>query len=252
MALTTTILFLGDQRIVDNAKQIGKQLGISRTNYQQTFATIKAPGAKKGLELEGPFDSGSALYFIGDGTIDLSLAAGFLGYGLIKSDNRSLQTSSQIVEALIAGGLALQVIKRSTGRGSPFTTQAHGGTWHMFPNQFEFNRRVASYDAFPSGHLYATMATLTVIADNYPEYTYIRPVGYTLMTALGFQMLNNGVHWASDYPLALAMGYAFGHMAVEKGRKKKNASLEFHPVVFNSGAGILATFRFASGKKKES
>jgi hypothetical protein len=32
-------------------------------------------------------------------------------------------------------------------------------------------------------------------------------------------MLNNGVHWASDYPLSLAMGYTIAGMVLKRGRK---------------------------------
>lgn len=31
--------------------------------------------------------------------------------------------------------------------------------------------------------------------------------------------MNNGVHWASDYPLGLALGYGLGKVAVSHGRK---------------------------------
>ena len=33
-----------------------------------------------------------------------------------------------------------------------------------------------------------------------------------------FGMVNNGVHWASDYPLGIAMGYVFGKAATQLGR----------------------------------
>jgi hypothetical protein len=78
---------------------------------------------------------------------------------------------------------------------------------------------VPNHDAFPTGHLATAMATVTVIAQNYPEKRYIKPVGYSLMTLLGFSMLNNGVHWISDYPLGIAMGYVFAKVAVQHGRK---------------------------------
>ena len=64
------------------------------------------------------------------------------------------------------------------------------------------------------------MATVTVIAENYPEYHFIRPVGYGLMGVLGYAMLNNGVHWASDYPLGIALGYGFAKIAVRNGRTR--------------------------------
>jgi len=57
---------------------------------------------------------------------------------------------------------------------------------------------------------------VTVISHNYSKYRFIRPFGYTLMTLLGYQMLNNGVHWMSDYPLGLALGYSFGKLAIKR------------------------------------
>ena len=96
--------------------------------------------------------------------------------------------------------------------------------WNFFPNQKEYHKHVSSYDAFPSGHLAAFMSTLTVITENYPEYPIIKPIGYTLMTLLSIQMMNNGVHWASDYPLSIAMGYYLGKIAVNSGKKNIESS----------------------------
>ena len=172
--------------------------------------------------------------------------------GVAKSDNRALQTSSQMAEAIIGSGAVVQTLKHVTGRQSPFTSTMPGGAWHFFPNQLDYAHHVPSYDAFPSGHLAAAMATVTVISGNYPEYTFIRPLGYSLMSVLGFQMLNNGVHWASDYPLGIALGYGFGRIAVLKGKGQyKTSSVHFQPVVFHSGGGIQMTVDFSSGKQKK-
>ncbi len=35
---------------------------------------------------------------------------------------------------------------------------------------------------------------------------------------IGLAMMNNGVHWLSDYPLALAIGYAYGKIATSRGK----------------------------------
>ena len=40
------------------------------------------------------------------------------------------------------------------------------------------------------------------------------------MGLLGYAMLNNGVHWASDYPVGIALGYAFAKIAVRNGRTR--------------------------------
>ena len=68
----------------------------------------------------------------------------------------------------------------------------------------------SSYDAMPSDHVATLTSTVTVIGKNYPEVKWIRPVGYTLIGVLGIEMMNSGVHWASDYPLGFLIGYSVG------------------------------------------
>jgi hypothetical protein len=64
--------------------------------------------------------------------------------------------------------------------------------------------------------------TFTVLIENYPEYAWwLRPTEYVWLTLLGLQMINNGVHWASDYPLGIAMGYSMGKIVSRLGRKPK-------------------------------
>ena len=77
---------------------------------------------------------------------------------------------------------------------------------------------VSKYDAFPSGHMGTMMTTTVILADNYPEKRWIGPVGYSVMEIVGLSRINNGVHWASDYPLAIGMGYVFGKVTVKMNR----------------------------------
>ena len=41
--------------------------------------------------------------------------------------------------------------------------------------EVEYHKNVAKHDAFPSGHLAAAMASVTVMSTNYPEYRAIKP-----------------------------------------------------------------------------
>ena len=54
------------------------------------------------------------------------------------------------------------------------------------------------------------MSALTVIAENYPDYKWIKPVGYTALGLMCYEMMQSKVHWASDYPIALFVGYITG------------------------------------------
>jgi hypothetical protein len=147
---------------------------------------------------------------IGDGRTQFALAGGFAAYGLVCKDQRALRTGFQITSAVFASGAVVQVLKHVTGRESPFVRTTPTGVWKFFPNQVDYHQSVPHFDAYPSGHICTTMATVVVIAENYPEVKWIRPVGYTFTTLVGLGMLSNGIHWASDYPLGLFIGYYFG------------------------------------------
>jgi len=74
----------------------------------------------------------------------------------------------------------------------------------------------------PSGHMATMMGTVTVLTLNYPEKKWIKPVGYGIMGLIGFAMMNNDVHWASDYPLAIGVGYVTAQATVRLNRWIRN------------------------------
>lgn len=212
---STAITIVYDQPIYDKVAKWGRDSGIGNQDNTKAIISIgKFP------ILRGPTDFGSAMYFIGDGWTHLGLGLSFLTAGLINNDNRALQTASQIAQGMVTVGISTQFLKHITGRETPIKATQDAGIWRFFPDQIDYHKHVPKYDAFPSGHLATAMMTLTVIANNYEEYKWIRPIGYGLLTLLSFQMINNGVHWISDYPLALGIGYLFGKIAVDSGRQK--------------------------------
>jgi hypothetical protein len=154
---------------------------------------------------------------LGNGNTHLAVATGFALYGLLWDDVRAVRTGSQTVEALLACGVSVQVMKRISGRESPQMATGDRGVWHLFPNLRSYQRCQPRYYAFPSGHISTTMATVTVIAENYPELTWVRPIGYTLVGVLGVSLVNVGYHWYSDLPLGIALGYMFGMVAAHRG-----------------------------------
>jgi hypothetical protein len=151
--------------------------------------------------------------FLGDGRLQLGLAGVFATFGFINNDSRALCTASQIVEAVFACGIVVQTMKHITGRESPSVASKPSGLWHFFPNIREYNKHQSRYYAFPSGHFSTTMATLMVISENYPEIKFLRPISYAFLGILGLSLSNKGMHWFSDFPLGLALGYSFGMIA---------------------------------------
>ncbi|MEA9356264.1 phosphatase PAP2 family protein [Bacteriovorax sp. PP10] len=209
---SSVVFYVYDEKIYKHAKILGNKLGLGNDDHTKPMITIGGTNI-----FRGPTDLGSTMYFIGDGWLQTSIAASFAITGAVTSDNRALQTGSQIMNSLITASIPTQVLKRATGREDPNRATKYRGRWRPFsPN---YSKDVSAYDAVPSGHLMAATSTLTVIDSNYPEYrSVIRPVGFTLLTLLSFQMVNIGVHWVSDYPLGLAFGYVFGKVASTHGK----------------------------------
>ncbi|RZL13880.1 MAG: phosphatase PAP2 family protein, partial [Hymenobacter sp.] len=222
IALASVGLYAADEGILHGAQNFGRAIGLDASSTQKTLVywPLYIGKAKVPFEFNVPSNLNSTFYFLGDGWTHLTIATSFLAYGVIKKDNRASQTASQLGEAILSTGLVVQALKRTTGRQSPFRSTQDRGRWFFLPSYNTYQRNVSNYDAFPTGHLATAMATVTVIAENYPEYHFIRPVGYGLMGLLGYAMLNNGVHWASDYPLGIALGYGFAKIAVRNGRTR--------------------------------
>lgn len=188
---------------------------------------------------------------IGDGRSQFALAGGFAAYGLALGDQKALRTGVQIAEVVLASGAVIQVLKHLTGRESPFVRTSPTGIWKILPNQVDYHRYVPYFDAFPSGHICTSLATVIVIAENYPDITWIRPLGYALTALVGIGMANNGIHWYSDYPLGLFIGYYFGMIASHPAGFNDRADvsapgprISLRPSFTTSGVGIDLAVRF--------
>ena len=244
---STVLLIHYDEKIYSATKKAGRKLSISSKDNTKTYLKIGGVSV-----FRGPSDLGSAMYFLGDGWINIGLFGYFETYGWLKEDWRAAQTGHQLAEGLLVTGFTTQVIKRVTGRETPRAASAKRGVWRMFPSFKDFQAHRTRYDAVPSGHMATGMMTVTVIAENYPDNKYVKPVGYFLLTALGFQMVNNGVHWASDYPLGLAVGYgvgkaiaAGGKTAAKRSGPSAPAALNFAPYLSPEGAvGASLAYKF--------
>jgi hypothetical protein len=249
VVVSSAILIYYDQELVDAARHFGDYIGLGPDNKTYNLTGIKD------FPINVPTDLSSGLYYIGDGIVEIAVNAGFYAYGLAKDDKRALQTAAQLAEGMIAVGSWVQILKHLTGHETPERISVPGGRWRFFSSPLDYQRSVPTYDAFPSGHLATAMMTTTVISMNYPEYKFIKPLCFTLMGICGYQMMNNGVHWAGDYPLALAMGYSIGRMAVNRGRTLKNSTnnlaikdkyhVELQPSYLGMGAtGLALTLSF--------
>lgn len=216
LAASTGVLVWQDQALLNVAKRLGADLNLTPDTR---YAVLFQVGGTKIIKF--PKNLNTAFYQLGEGGTSMLIAGGLFVYGKIHHDYRSLQTASDLAETFISMGLATQLLKRSFGRQSPFVATKAGGSWQAFPAFVSYQQNTPNYDSFPSGHLATMMASVTVLSLHYPEKRWIKPLGYSLMGLTAFAMMNTEVHWAGDYPLALALGYLSGKITVN--RHKKNS-----------------------------
>jgi membrane-associated phospholipid phosphatase len=190
--------------------------------------------------------------YIGDGKPQFGVAAAFGLYGWAADDQRALLTASQVTEAILACGTVIQVIKHVTGRETPVVSTQRNGRWVFFPNQIEYHKKVPHYDAFPSGHIATALATFTVVMENYPEWKpWLQPIAYFTVGMIGLGMMATGIHWWSDYPLGLVLGYQFGMLAAHpEGLEVMNSEdgtspkLTLSPAITPISSGVRLSLRF--------
>ncbi|MCB0362332.1 MAG: phosphatase PAP2 family protein, partial [Bdellovibrionales bacterium] len=215
---STALTYHYDQDILDGVQEFGREVGLGN---EDNTKTVWRAGPYPLLRL--PTDTGSSLYFFGDGWVHVGTAVGFLLTGYWGEFTRPWNTGLQLFHGMFVSTLFSQAIKRATGRESPTEQTTDRGAWRPFPSINAYNKHTARYDAYPSGHIMTATLTFTMLAENYPEHSYwIFPLEVTWLTLLGLQMINNGVHWASDYPLGIAMGYQIGKISSRMGKTKGN------------------------------
>jgi len=218
----TAVLVAFDQQITNSVTHFGHYIGL---DPDRNFHRVELSIGKSSIPvIDIPQNLCSALYFIGEGWPSIAISAGFLGYGLVKNDYRAKQTTSQLFEMFFTLAVTVQTLKRITGRESPFQATKSGGAWHPFTNPTVYQGNVSKFDAMPSGHFATVMATITIIAGNYPNNKWVKPVGYSMMGLCGLAMVYNGVHWMGDYPIAIAIGYTCGKIALARGRSVETRS----------------------------
>lgn len=237
---STAATYYYDEQILEGSQRLGRQWGIGNDDHTKTVFSI---GKYPILRL--PSDIGSTMYFFGDGWLHSWIAAGFLGVGQFSSDNKAFNTGIMLVHGMMVSTIFNQILKRSFGRETPVAKTQERGAWRPFPSFKEYGQRTASYDAMPTGHAMTLTHTIVVLGEQYPDASpYVYSVGGVMLVALSYQMINNGVHWASDYPLGIAMGYLFGKISSRLGKPDEESTAS-RWTIYPSRANGVATIKAA-------
>lgn len=218
VATSSVLLLFADETVAHGVHQFSENIHLHPEEQYKDVYSIRTGSTRISI-LKAPKNLNTGIYQFGQGLPSLLIGVGLFTYGKIRNDYRAVSVANQLAESFILMGVGTQLLKRISGRQSPNRATERGGDWHLLPKFKDFQKHTASYDAFPSGHLATLMSTLTVFTENYPEIKWIKPVGYGVIGLLGYAMINNDVHWISDYPLALALGYVCARQVARHNRK---------------------------------
>lgn len=220
LVASSAVTYHYDEDLYLGSRNTGRRWGLAQEDHTKT---VWKAGQYDLLRL--PSDKASLLYFMGDGWTNAVVASAFLANGYFFNNVRPYNTAFQMAHGMILSTVIAQFIKRATGRESPSDRTDPRGAWRPFPEPRHYDANTSKYDAMPSGHIMTSTLVWEIIRGNYPEYNHLLiPAEALWLTTLGFAMMNNGVHWASDYPLGFAIGYVAAQSSLRLGRSPSSAS----------------------------
>ncbi len=129
ITVSTVALYAADREMLNEVQRWGRSTGIGNSDNTKTVLEVGPYPI-----FRFPSDTGSALYFLGDGWTHFTIAGSFLLAGQFVTGNRAHNTGYEIVHGMIVSTLFSQFLKRTTGRESPSETTmvvVHGGRFRV-------------------------------------------------------------------------------------------------------------------------
>ena len=93
---STAILYYYDEKLFRGSEQIGRDLGIGNKDNTKPVVSM---GGQDLLRL--PSDTGSFLYFLGDGWMHMAIAGSIMGYGYAKDRSYEVNTGIILVHGML-------------------------------------------------------------------------------------------------------------------------------------------------------
>ena len=198
-------------------------LYIFDNNIRNFFQAHRSPGldnvSKYGFE---PW--GSGLYTV-------PFVAGFYLVGVASHNQRTRQVAMAVTQAVILGGISVQIVKHIFGRHRPYQDVPPDPRKWQGPN--------LQYLSFPSGHTTIAFAAATVFASAYSNKPWVAVLSYGIATGVGISRIYDDKHWASDVFIGAALGFGIGKTVYHIMEGNKNFTLG----VSNQG-GIALAYHF--------
>ena len=177
---------------------------------------------------------GSIFEPFGNGIITIPTLAAFYIFGHFDENYKAKQTALIATESFLITGLYTTILKVTLGRHRP-STGSSSNTFDGF---------TIDHKSFPSGHTSTAFAIATVVANEYEETPYIKPISYGIATLTGLSRINDEKHWASDVFFGAALGYFVSKTILHLHNDRKGHHFTIYPRVDNNSGGLVFSKRF--------
>ncbi len=157
-------------------------------------------------------------------------------YGKLNKDDRAVAASFAVAQSSIIALAYNSLLKAITGRPHPDWQDSTDMKGLSKTFRFGFLRGGVWW-GWPSGHTSSMMAVVSALTNFYPEKTWLKISGYSLVAYMMFSVSSlhrGGMHWFSDAVAAAFMSYAIGSTVGKyyrskfqsKGNSSSSASME--------------------------
>jgi membrane-associated phospholipid phosphatase len=155
----------------------------------------------------GPFLAGASLYLA----------------GRITREPRIADAAVHTTEAVLLAATITGILKGVSGRALPSANVRD-------PGNFQFGRGFhdgnGPFVSFPSGHAAASFAMAAALTEETARWSpraghIVGPIAYAGASLVGLARLYQNVHWASDLPLATAIGIWSGRTVVMRSHAQR-------------------------------
>ncbi|MBL4665694.1 MAG: phosphatase PAP2 family protein [Nitrospinaceae bacterium] len=170
----------------------------------------------------------------GNGLYIVPALAGFYIFGHFDENAKAKRTALIAAESFLVTGLFVTVMKATFGRSRPSSGES----------STTFSAFSTGSTPFPSGHAISAFSIATVIANEYEDVPYIKPISYGIATMTALSRINDEKHWASDVFFGAALGYFTSKALLRLHSNKKGQHFTIYPRVDSNGGGIVLAKRF--------
>jgi len=180
------------------------------------------------------------------GEIKLLIPGTLAGYliGELSDNDKVKRVSLLLLKSIIITGGSLEVINHVGHRHRP-DESSDSQIW----DGPSFSGKNLS---FPSGHSAVSFSIATILASEFSDYKYLKPLFFTISSLTALSRLHKNRHWSSDVFIGSVLGYYMGSVIAE-GNPEKNTSnntqktgLQGFSPIFNKGsiAGLSILYSF--------